>query len=455
MASVPAVLSLLTSIAARQREQWLSPDELRARRLTRLRRLAIEAARTPYWAEVFRRNGIDPAALDDGAAFERLPILEKSTMQEQTTAMLSAPSERLFRIKSSGSTGRPVQLFRSERDQAQVSALHVRIGGAFGRRPLDCQVSIGSGGAVASKGPVVLLRRMGVLPQMHRLLSVAPLDEQLAAVRRLRPRVINGYSIALERLAEAALAAGVEDIRPRLVYTGSMPTSDRCRMLVLQAFGVRPLDVYAMVEAGPLAFECPDNPGDYHLNDDVQLLEIVDESGRRVPDGETGEVVVTPLTLRAQPLLRYRVGDIAARRTHACPCGRGLALLSPVIGRTRDVIRTPDGRALNAGVLADVFLAAEGVRRWQIRQTAPDAVEMLVVPSRTWADGARAGMLERMQKRIGDRMRVELHLVDEITTTAAGKFQTIVPLAATREAAVLSAIASRPEPEALPRRRTA
>ena len=191
-----------------------------------------------------------------------------------------------------------------------MSALHVRIGGAFGRRPLDCQVSIGSGGAVASKGPVVLLRRMGVLPQMHRLLSVAPLDEQLAAVRRLRPRVINGYSIALERLAEAALAAGVEDIRPRLVYTGSMPTSDRCRMLVLQAFGVRPLDVYAMVEAGPLAFECPDNPGDYHLNDDVQLMEIVDESGRRVPDGETGEVVVTPLTLRGQPLLRYRVGDM-------------------------------------------------------------------------------------------------------------------------------------------------
>ena len=105
--------------------------------------------------------------------------------------------------------------------------------------------------------------------------------------------------------------------------------------------------------------------------------------------------------------------------------------------------------------LADVFLAAEGVRRWQIRQTAPDAVQMLVVPGRTWSDGARAGLLERMQKRIGDRMRVELHLVDEITTTAAGKFQTIMPLSATREAAVLSAISSRPEPEALPRRKTA
>ena len=134
---------------------------------------------------------------------------------------------------------------------------------------------------------MVLLRRMGVLPQMHRLLSLAPLDEQLAAVRRLRPQVINGYSIALERLAEAALAAGVEDIRPRLVYTGSMPTSDRCRMLVQQAFGVRPLDVYAMVEAGPLASECPDNPGE---PPERRRAVAGDRGrvGRRVPDGETG-----------------------------------------------------------------------------------------------------------------------------------------------------------------------
>ena len=118
---------------------------------------------------------------------------------------------------------------------------------------------------------------------------MVPLDEQVAAVRAFGQQVINGYSIALERLAEAALAAGVEDIRPRLVYTGSMPTSDRCRMLVQQAFGVRPLDVYAMMEAGPLAFECPDNPGDYHLNDDVQLLEIVDEWGRRCRTGRPGK----------------------------------------------------------------------------------------------------------------------------------------------------------------------
>jgi phenylacetate-coenzyme A ligase PaaK-like adenylate-forming protein len=455
MASATAVLTLLAATAARRREQWLSPDELRELRVQRLQRLAGAAARAPYWAETFRRCGIRPELLDDGPALERLPILERGTLQDQTEALLTAPTDRLFRVKSSGSSGRPVRLYRSERDQAEISALHVRIGGVFGRRTFECQVSIGSGGAVASKGPVVMLRKMGLLPPMHRLLSMDPLDQQLATVRRLQPQVINGYSIALERLAEAAIDAGVTDIRPRLVYTGSMPTNERCRRLIEQAFGVRPLDVYAMVEAGPLAFECPESPGDYHLNDDVQLIEIVDEHGRRVPDGVTGEVVVTPLTLTGQPLLRYRVGDLAARRTHACRCGRGLALLSSVVGRSRDVIRTPDGRALNAGVLTDVFLPEEGIRRWQIRQTAADAVHALVVPGGTWSDHAHARTLERMRKRIGDGMRVELQLVREIATTSAGKFQTVVPLPSAREAVVLAARSFRPAPEGLPRRKTA
>jgi hypothetical protein len=106
-------------------------------------------------------------------------------------------------------------------------------------------------------------------------------------------------------------------------------------------------------------------------------------------------------------------------------------------------------------VLTDVFLPEEGIRRWQIRQTAPDAVHALVVPNRTWSESSRRRTLERVQKRVGEGMRVDLQLVNEIATTAAGKFQTVVPLASGREAVVLSARSFRPELEELPRRKTA
>jgi phenylacetate-CoA ligase len=182
-----------------------------------------------------------------------------------------------------------------------------------------------------------------------------------------------------------------------------MPTTERCRALAAAAFGVRPLDVYAVTEAGPVAFECPDSPGDYHLNDDVQIVEIVDEMGHRVPDGETGEVVLTPLTLLSEPLLRYRVGDLAARRPYRCRCGRGLALLGPVEGRTRQIIRTPDGRTLNQAGIGPSFRKEHGVQRWQVRHTAPDTLMVLVVTESPWSAGGREQTVNLLGSRLGVR----------------------------------------------------
>jgi len=429
MPSVTAVLSLLAAIRARRREQWLSPEQLRTLRLSRLRAVAAAAARTPYWAAVFERAGVRPETIDEGPGLERLPILEKSTLQEQVDGMLAVPVTRLFAMYSSGSTGRPVAVYRSEREQAAVSALHARIWGAYGRRPFDRQVSIGSGHPAAERGPVAMLRRSGLIPAMHRLSSFDPLSIQVAALRRIKPDTLNGYAVAIEQLAEAVIESGVRDIRPRLVYTGSMTTSERCRRLVQEAFGVRPLDVYATMETGPLAWECPESPGDYHLNDDVQLLEIVDDRGRRVPDGETGEVVITPLTALAHPLFRYRLGDLAARRTYRCRCGRGLALMGQVEGRITEIIRIGDGRALNSALLGACFSDYKEIRRWQAHQTGPDTLRILLMTTPAWTEQTRDAVLATTRGLLGDGVRVDLMVVEEIPLAPNGKFQTMVPLA--------------------------
>ena len=428
MPSAAALVTLPLAIRARLRDQWLSADEIRARRVERLRQLAMVAVRTPYWAHVFDHAGVRPESLDDGEDFARLPILEKATIKARVSDMLSQPESGLFRMDSSGSTGRPVIVYRSESEQAQVSALHARIHRTFGRRPLDRQVSIGSGKAAAAKGPIAMLRQAGLLPAMHRFSSFDPLARQVDILRRIRPDVLSGYSVAIEALAEAVLAAGGLEARPRLVYTGSMTTTERCRRLAMEAFGVRPLDVYATMETGPLAWECPDSPGDYHLNDDVQILEIVDDQGRRVPDGVTGEVVITPLTCFSNPLFRYRIGDMAARRTHQCRCGRGLALIGPIAGRSNEKIRTADGRVLNTAILGACFSKHEDIRRWQARQLRPDALRVDVVVHPRWNDQSRQAALAMMRHYLGDALRYELSVVEEIPLAPNGKFQMIVPM---------------------------
>jgi phenylacetate-CoA ligase len=419
-------------VAAQQRrmEQWSTPGELQELRNRRLGRLGTIAVRTPYYRSLFRQAGIGPGQLTE-ESLARLPILEKPALRAPgRDQMLAEPEATLFPVNTSGSTGVPLEILRTHRDQAQISAVWARIFAAYGRRTWDRQVNIGSGRAVAKKGPVVRLRQLGLLPQLHQLASFDPPERQIALLRSVRPQMISAYAVGLELLAEAVLEAEVTDIRPRVIYTSGMALTPRCRELARRAFGVEPLDVYAANEVGPIAWECPSMRGSLHVNDDTQIVEIVDDQGRRVQAGQSGQVVVTQLLCTAQPLLRYRIGDLSSFRAESCECGRGLRLMEPVEGRTRHVIRSPDGRVINTITVSSILASAAEIRRYQVRQTAPGELRVMIVPSRQWGEQSAAEVRARFVERLGDAFSYEIVTVDDLPLTAGGKFQTIVPLEA-------------------------
>ena len=429
MPSVAQFVTLLAATRSRRREQWLSPDELKELRRSRLRRLARAAVKTAHYGRLFREAGLRPDNFDEQQLL-RLPTLEKATLHSaEEHGLLAEPAGRLFPVTTSGSTGQPVRVFRSVRDQAEVSALWARVLHAFGHGFFDTQVNINTGRAVAGTGPVALLRRLGVLPKIRHISVFEPVDRQIEILRDHHPHTFSSYAMSLETIADTLLERGITDIRPKVVFSAAMALSDRGRMIVKEAFGVAPLDVYVSVELGTLAWECPEERGALHLNDDMQIVEILDERDRPVPDGEVGQVVVTQLCCLAQPLLRYRLGDLAARIPGRCGCGRGLARLSPVQGRTRHVIRTPDGRMLYGMMIGTVVKQFSEVRHWQLRQTAADAVRLLVVPSPTWRPEAADEIARHFTEKFGQGLRFEVVPVENIPLAPTGKLQTIVPLA--------------------------
>jgi phenylacetate-CoA ligase len=429
VASATQLVTLVRASRARKREQWLPPDDLRRLRAARLQRLAAAAARTGYFARLFREAGVAPGRLTDEGWLQRLPVLEKATLHAaEENGLLAEPVERLFPVITSGSTGQPVRVYRSARDQAQVSALWARVLHAFGHGYFDRQVNINTGRAVAGTGPVALLRRLHVLPEIRHISSFESVDRQIEVLRQQHPHTFSSYAVSLEVIADALLERGITDIRPKVVFSAAMPLSDRGRTVVEQAFGVAPFDVYVTAELGTLAWECPEERGTLHLNDDMQIVEILDDDDRPVPDGVTGQVIVTQLCCLAQPLLRYRLGDLAARIPGRCGCGRGLARLSPVQGRTRHVIRTPDGRVLYGIMISTVVKPFHEVRRWQLRQTAPDALRLLVVPSPTWRPEVSEEIGRRLEEKFGPGLRFQVVPVDDIPLAPTGKLQTVVPL---------------------------
>ena len=430
MPSPSQFVTLIAAARARRHEQWLSPPRLAELRRSRLRRLALIAARTPHYSRLFREARLDPRTLADERELERLPVLEKATLHASgENEMLSEPVGRLFPVTTSGSTGQPLRVFRSVRDQAEVSALWSRVLHAFGHGIFDSQVNINTGRAVARTGPVALLRRLGALPRIRHVSSFEPVARQIEILREHHPHTFSSYAISLEMIADALVEHGITDVRPKVVFSAAMPLSDRGRAMAEQAFGVAPLDVYVAAELGTIGWECPEERGVLHLNDDMQIVEILDDGDRPMPEGETGQVVVTQLCCLAQPLLRYRLGDLAARIPGPCGCGRGLARLSRVQGRTRHVIRTPDGRVLYGMMISTVVKPFHEVRRWQLRQAALDALRLLVVPSPTWRPEAAEEIARQLAETFGPGLRFTVEPVAEIPLAPTGKLQTIVPLA--------------------------
>jgi phenylacetate-CoA ligase len=423
-------VTLLAAARARKREQWLPPLQLKELRGSRLRRLARAAAMTAHYGRVFREAGLEPEQLADERELARLPVLEKATLHAATeNGMLAEPVEGLSPVTTSGSTGQPLRVFRNGMDQAQVSALWARVLHAFGHGFFDSQVNIGTGRAVARSGPVALLRRVGVLPRIRHVSSFEPVSRQVEILRECHPHTFSSYAISLEMIADALLDQGIRDIRPKVVFSAAMPLSDRGRASVEEAFGVAPLDVYVAAELGTIGWECPEERGALHLNDDMQIVEILDDRDRPVADGETGQIVVTQLCCLAQPLLRYRLGDLAARIPGRCGCGRGLARLTRVQGRTRHVIRTPDGRVLYGMMVSTVVKPFHEVRRWQLRQTASETLRLLVVPSPTWRPEAAEEIARQLTETFGPGLRFEVVPVEDLPLAPTGKLQTIVPLA--------------------------
>jgi phenylacetate-CoA ligase len=418
---------LVAAARRRRNEQWYSADRLSDIRAARLRHLARLAYQAPFYRDIFDRARIAPDTLNE-SSLDRLPVLEKADLRTAGDQTLPDPTAPRFAVNTSGSTGIPLQLARNQRDQAEISALWARVFSVYGRQTRDRQVNIGSGRAVAKKGPVVKLRELGILPQLHQLASFDPPERQIALLRAVKPHMLSAYAVGLELLAEAVIEAGVQDIRPRIVYTSGTALTPRCRTLSKRAFGVEPYDVYAANEVGPIAWECPVHRGALHLNDDAQILELVDEAGRRVPPGSSGEVVVTQLLCTTQPLIRYRIGDVTSLVVDPCKCGRALRLMHPVEGRTRHIIRSPEGMVINNITVSSILSSADEVRRYQVRQTGPRQLRILVIPSPSWNGESSAAVCARFVERLGDAFQYEIVCVDDLPIAPSGKFQTIVPL---------------------------
>ena len=168
-------------------------------------------------------------------------------------------------------------------------------------------------------------------------------ERQLLLITDFRPDVIActpSYALTLVQEFEQR-GIGPDEISLRFAVVGAEPWTEAMRAEIDRGLGVEASNAYGLSEViGPgVSCECIEERNGSHVHEDHFLPEVVDpESGEQLPEGEVGVLVFTALTKQALPLIRYWTGDLASLSSEPCSCGRTFVRMSPIRGRTDDML---------------------------------------------------------------------------------------------------------------------
>ena len=221
--------------------------------------------------------------------------------------------------------------------------------------------------------------------------------EQLNA---FRPTLLSSFPYML-RMLGGAVEEGRLRIRPERVTSSGDVLTDSDRAFVRRAFGVEPHDYYCSTEAPYIAWECDAHDG-LHVNADYVLVESVDAGGRAVPPDAPGQkVLLTNLSNRVMPLLRYEMSDQVEFLPGACRCGCALPRIRKVAGRVEHILSLPAARGGRAALIpehVDDFVGGlDGLANYQVIQEGPARLTVNFIPQAGAApeqvrDAIRAGL---------------------------------------------------------------
>jgi phenylacetate-CoA ligase len=252
--------------------------------------------------------------------------------------------------------------------------------------------------------------------------SAATAASYVSALERHGVRWLTGYAVSYFLLARFILQQRLRVRGLKAVITTSEKVTPEMRVVMEEAYGCRVFEEYSTVETALFASEC--ERGSLHVSPDVSVVEILRADGSSCAPGETGQVVTTCLLHDYQPLIRFRLGDVAAWSDSPCPCGRAMPVLREVVGRTEDVVTGPDGRELVR--FHGVFVNQPHVRLGQVVQESIGRIRLRIVAAEGFGEADEADLAARVRQRLGPSVTVTVELVDRIPLTAAGKFQAVV-----------------------------
>lgn len=308
--------------------------------------LAYLNSNSAYYRRMFERYEIDITKIQTLEDLVKIPFTEKKDLQIFNEDFLCVPKEKIIDyITTSGTLGDPVTFGCTEKDLQRLAYNEKKSFECAGLHPgniLQLMTTMDKR-FMAGLAYFLGIREMGA--SIIRVGNGIP-ELQWDTIKRIKPDTIMCVPSFILKLIQYAEEHGI-DYRnssvKRIIGIGEGLREQDFSLNLLgrrikEKWDVQLFATYSSTEMGATFSECEYGMGG-HVHPELIIVEIIGEDDMPVADGEIGEVVVTTLGVEGMPLLRFRTGDMAAKRVEQCKCGRNSYRLTPLVGRKNNMIK--------------------------------------------------------------------------------------------------------------------
>ena len=257
----------------------------------------------------------------------------------------------------------------------------------------------------------------------------AELDKYIDLLNQDRPHTLKGLTTYLYQIAKRALVRTdvkleVPVIRP--LGSGATPVM---RSAIEKAFRGHFHDDYGSAELGPVAFACHAGAG-MHIFADQFIVEVVDQDGSHVPQGELGEIVITDLINHAMPLFRYRVGDLGRIVDSPCACGNAAPRIE-IEGRIHDSVLDAEGRRVTSQQIANLMYSQPELDQFQLIEKRNGVLELTLV-AKPDCEVETSKYQRLLANLVGEDRKLRIRNARTILPESGGKFRWVKALSVTK-----------------------
>jgi phenylacetate-CoA ligase len=363
--------------------------------------------------------------------FAEIPFLTKNIIRNNFKKLVSSSIKKTCLVKNStsGSTGESLSFFTDANSLVHRQAVVCRNFDWVSCGIFDKKISIW-GAPLDVKKYNTLRGHFHSLCTRSKLLSSYNLSDEkmyhyVKEFNKFRPKLLISYPSHLVLFAEFLEKNSIQLPSLQSIITSGESLYPWQREIIERIMRIKIFDRYGSREFGNIAHQCEIH-SDYHINAERFYLEIVDEQGKPVDDGEVGELVVTDLDNYGFPFIRYKIGDLASFSSTPCPCGRNLPGLKSIEGRSFDIIQGVNGNRLGGTFWTLLMRRTKAVENFQVIQKKTDTLEIKIVKSVDYSSHAIEEMLNTVHEKLGATMHIDLIYVPSISPTKSGKRKFVV-----------------------------